>query len=302
MKKFILQTALFLLPFLLLFSLIESLYTRVPNIYSKKSEVVAHRFDSIEVTIMGPSVTLRGVNPDYIEQPTYNLSLNGLDWEMGLAVTRYMLNFPNDIRHIILSSNINNLYQGPREIKGSDRVYFAKYFDLPEFRTYLAQEKGLLMIQRILKYHLRGIEPNLKIDSSGFSTQRKKKDVDLAKEGNRLEALLQWNNTRFIPSKQENLDSIISICERNNIHLTLLSPPVHSSFRPKDIEEKSKRVDGILESYDQQFDHVHFLNWMEHPEFKAEYFNDPIHLNEQGARKLSIMLDAHIQNLESIEN
>jgi hypothetical protein len=47
-----------------------------------------------------------------------------------------------------------------------------------------------------------------------------------------------------------------------------------------------------------KYDHVSYLNWLQHDSFTEDDFFDADHLNEYGAEKLSKLLNDYILKLE----
>ncbi len=66
MKKIIIKTSLLLLPFLIIYPLLEARLSSIPNMYSKKKEFLESQQNQVEVLTTGSSHG-DAINPDYIQ-------------------------------------------------------------------------------------------------------------------------------------------------------------------------------------------------------------------------------------------
>ncbi|MBR0360960.1 MAG: hypothetical protein IIX35_01090, partial [Paraprevotella sp.] len=57
-------------------------------------------------------------------------------------------------------------------------------------------------------------------------------------------------------------------------------------------------MQDLCHNLTQKYDHIRYLNWLQHDSFTEDDFFDADHLNEYGAEKLNKMLDEYIINWE----
>ncbi|MDX1686166.1 MAG: hypothetical protein R3275_13090 [Saprospiraceae bacterium] len=296
-KPFVVRTIWIVLPIVLILATTEILITKVPNEYSQKSHFLESNLDSIEVLIFGPSVTLRGVNPAYFDSPTYNASLRGLDLELDELVIRKALSHENDVQHIILSITFNDFHHKARKLNASTLVYFSKYFGLPDLKLFISQERGIRLLGMIWKYYAHGEVMHTGIQENGFRVFPNKKPI-FGKKAEKLAKSLNNQHPEYVASNIDHLKDIIDLCAQNDIHLTILNTPLHSSMRALLDQELVDELNEICGKISGEYEHVHHLNWMDHPAFEDSDFQDPIHLYEHGATKLSKLLNIHINQIE----
>lgn len=299
LKPFVKKTILIVLPLIGIMVLVEFLYTNVPNEYSIKSNFIEKRLDSIEVVAFGPSVTLRGINPEYFDRPTYNASLRGLELELDELVIRKAIANGESIDHIILSITFNDFHHKARELNASSLVYFSKYFDLPDIRFFVVQERGIRLLGAIWQYYVRGTVLETGIQKNGFRVFPNKKPI-FGKKAEKLARSLNNQHPEYVPANISHLEDIIAMCADNDVDLTFLNTPLHHSMLELLDDDLVSELIRICSTMASQYDHVHYLNWMEHPAFQSSDFQDPIHLYEHGANKLSRLLNDHINEIDPL--
>lgn len=77
MKKFLTYICLFSSLLLVLGIGFEVMLRRIPNSYKFKQEIIEKNSDKVKNLIIGSSVTNCSINPAYLADSTYNISLSG---------------------------------------------------------------------------------------------------------------------------------------------------------------------------------------------------------------------------------
>jgi hypothetical protein len=294
MKSFILKTALYLSPFIALFTLLEIAYTHVPNEWSVKSDFIETSMDSIEAVILGPSVTLRGVNPEYIDMTTYNASMRGLDIEMDELVVKKIIKHSPNLKHIVVSVTFNDLHNNGRASRSPFMVYFDKYFGLKGWRTFIAQERGFNTLRKTMGYYFTGKTADDGIQPNGYRIFRRTSSGTFERKAQKLSKSLNNPHEEFVGMNTGYLESIISMCQSSNIRLTILTTPIHSSIVPYIQPTQIETVIRICSNLAKEHQGVYYLNWLRHEVYLDQHFDDPIHLNVEGATMMSKLLNQHL--------
>ena len=74
MKKFIIRLLIFLIPVIIFIGLWEYGLNQIQTSYALKRAQLESQAPKIEVLVLGPSLSLRGVNPDYFCMKGYNVA------------------------------------------------------------------------------------------------------------------------------------------------------------------------------------------------------------------------------------
>ena len=132
----------------------------------------------------------------------------------------------------------------------------------------------------------------LKWDSLGFGTSYG--TTSLLAEGKDNGAQRAQENTyegmvslKFCTSM---LDSICTWCDKKNVRLVLVSTPTWSTFRRHCNLQQVAKADSTLQRMLQRHPKVLYFNYWADSSFVISDFYDADHLNQLGARKLTLML------------
>ena len=106
MKKFLTYICLFSSLLLVLGIGFEVMLRRIPNSYKFKQEIIEKNSDKVKNLIIGSSVTNCSINPAYLADSTYNISLSG-QWDIAGEIHRTTA--PSAKRHLgnILSDAVD---------------------------------------------------------------------------------------------------------------------------------------------------------------------------------------------------
>ena len=112
----------------------------------------------------------------------------------------------------------------------------------------------------------------------------------------------EWNNKNFPETVAENkkiLDDYLSLCEKNNAIPIMFLPPFPEGYRKHFSKEKLAEFYSFVN--EARLNHIGtgFIDgWKMEKYFSDADFADGVHLNMQGAKKFSGILNAVIKNLE----
>lgn len=95
-------------------------------------------------------------------------------------------------------------------------------------------------------------------------------------------------NDCFEKGKKEYLNKLIRLTRREKIELVFVYSPQYSKGESVAIKEIKRMAEE---------NHILFLDFMNEPGFMSpQFFKDPLHLNDTGARKFSAFLAHHLRN------
>ena len=89
---------------------------------------------------------------------------------------------------------------------------------------------------------------------------------------------------------------IIALCKKNNINIVYITTPTDKSYYENlnkiQIEKTIKTITDLVKNNS----NCYYLNLLNSEKFTKEDFYDADHLNEIGAKKLSLLLNAEINS------
>ena len=305
MKKLLKYIILFLSPIVLIIIGIEIFYRTVPTNYSfKHQEILKHR-DSIEVLIFGDSHAMYGINPKYLDKEAFNLAnLSQTIYFDKLLFQSYVDQLPN-LECIIIPMEYTTMSQADNTEEDIWRKYFYNAqmgLNVPIIKWYNPKKYSLALSQKMVRTvkalnTWRQTNTLVNCDNNGwglgYNSSVDSLDVDrLAKVISRKHDDAKYD----ISQNLERVKSIVKVCKKKNINVILVNLPVTNQYFNLLVQDEVLEI--LKQSYilNAQNKHVKNLNLVQDPRFYLEDFQDVDHLNRNGAKKCSVILNEFIKD------
>jgi hypothetical protein len=175
MKKFLFNFITFIVPFLILFVLLEISFRKIPNDYSYKNDFLEKNKNKMEIIILGNSHTFYGINPLLINKPN---SFNASHVSQSLNIDLLLLekyNFRN-LKTLILPISYFtfgwDLIESEEKFRSKNYVNYYKlnipcdYIDNFE----IFNSHNATPLKTILKYYLFQFNELITINKKGWCT------------------------------------------------------------------------------------------------------------------------------------
>lgn len=298
MKRFIIRfSILVFLPAMLLFCSYEIVTRKLPNSYKLKHEYLKVNHDSIEVLILGSSHGFYGFNPEYFSLKTFNAANVSqpldYDWNILSSYFNKKTNLKVLILPVLTSSFWGDLHISQGAYLCRKYAIYMPTLDLNE-TIYNKMELFNPSLFPLLK-HLKGDDlvqtSNLGFGRSYLFEKRKKM---LSKSG--VTAAMRHNVSDYsvgFSNKKNSFDKICEYCNNNKITLYIIRMPATMSYMENLDNELKMKFNSIIKENKLVYDYTYIDFWGD-KSFNDLDFYDGDHLNDRGAKKISILLDSII--------
>lgn len=306
MNKFLKYIGILILPIVLVWLGVEVFYRTVPNNYTFKNELIKTKSDSVEVLIFGDSHTFYGLNPEYFSKPTLNLANVSQTIYFDKLLFEKHVNSLDGLKFLILPIEYTTFSQ----VDNSQEDYWRKYFyasqmnlEVPNIKWYDPKQYSLALTQKLgktgtyIKNYL--VDKTLVgCDENGWGNTYISA-VDSV-ELNRLAKLISRKHDDGSMDFTKNLNRIkdvIASCKGKNIQVILVNMPVSKPYLELLNQEEVKAISNISKALEETNSNVINMNLLYDKRFLQEDFHDADHLNINGAKKCSLILNEVIKNL-----
>ncbi len=300
MKRFIIRSILFCLPVVAILICVEGTL-RHSSDYRYKADWLNEHSQDVECLILGNSHTLSGLQPTEFPIKTFNAAFSSQTFQFDLCILKKYKAQMHNLLCVILPVSYCSLTDDPNMgVEYWRKRGYVLYFDYP---TDDNKYKGMLPINastwiRFVKVLLG---PNITVDSLGRRNSTDLKD-----------RMPYWKTTGIITAERhtdvenkannvcENLvalDSIIALCKESNVKILLLNTPTHIEYRKHLDQSQLALMNRVCDSITLAHENVYRLNYFSDSTFVDDDFYDTDHLNEYGAKRLSIMLANDLDSL-----
>lgn len=302
MNLFLKRILFLFVPIAFILCIGEYAIRQIPNSFKVKTEYLRENSSEIETLILGSSHTYYGVNPIFIKSKAFNASNISQSPDVDFAILKSYEDVLNNLKTVIIRLSYDTLFEQLKDSPEDWRLKDYKIYTDVDFDYSLKHNSEILSIGtkqviKTLKTYYFDKKPLLNCNSLGWGNDLSDRPkTDLEKVGviaAKRHTIEQWDLLEANISVYKQLNAW---CEKRGVKVILVTPPAYISYRgnlnPVQYNEMIK-VGNMLES---EFDNCVYYNFMAHPDFMTSDFYDPDHLNVEGAKKFSLILNDLIEN------
>ena len=313
MKRFLIYFFSVLVPIVLILGIGEYLVRQVPNPYKYKEEWMEKHHGEVEILVFGASHTYYGIKPDLLGEKAFNLANNGQELKYDDFLLK-KFDCPN-LKMIVLQVSYPTLFNGRYEdgIRWYRAINYKIYMDYPEhsdFSRYNFEFTNLPMFRAKLSKYFNPTE-DVGFDKYGMGTAYKLSNKDTVKWNEsrasaaaKSQSLIDCDKDIAMRNLKDNcavLDDIVSICQKKNIQLILVTTPCWVDYVKNLDERQWAIVENVLVDYSKRRN-VFYLDYLKDDRFISDDFYDSHHLSDIGAVKFTKILKDDIQTILSNKN
>lgn len=324
MRRFLIKTTCIALPFLFLAIWAECTLRSMPNDYQFTFDYLSKHCHEIEILNLGSSHGDNSINPDYFSRPAFNAGISGQPLEYDYAFIDTFIDSLDLLKVLILpisyfSLNRRELHyslernaknDGERNLIQNENIR-AMYYKLycpfmhnPIHRRFLFIRT--LPFGNVRKVFLNSVRKVLFKTSDAYSVdisangctmlygtfnpqEQARLTQDIITEDKYLSsATATCNNQRVV--------SILQRCQKRNIQVILLSTPVTDIYREGCNPIQWAYVQEKCEQWAHEYGNTIYVNMFASTRFTYDDFGNCNHLNIDGAKKCTLILDSIIEN------
>ena len=295
MKNFLFHLSKIILPILFFFLVLEIAIRKIPNDYQLKKEYLDQNAAEINTLILGSSHTFYGINPEYFSRKTFNAAYVSQTLDLDYELLNLYESKLNNLKTVIIPISYFSLFETLETDVEKWRIknyvlYYGfenKYHFTDNFESLSNDIK--LNVKKVVKHYALNTSfitsSNLGWGNN-FNSKNKKtfKGKFTAKK----------HTVKNFDLYDENLKSLkktIALCKKNNINILFITTPTHQSYSENlnkiQLEKTTKTISELVKNNS----NCRYLNLLKSDKFTNEDFYDSDHLNEIGAKKLSLLLN-----------
>lgn len=291
---------LFTLPVLLTCICLEVLLRNIPNIHELKADYLQNKTENIHTLILGSSHTLYGLNPEEMGTGVFNASNVSQSVDIDLALLKKYEHRLKYLNTVVLRLSYSTLFERLEDTPElwrvkNYRIYYGLNFDQPlnyHFELFSLHLKTNL--KRLIAYYFLA---NTVVNCSEFgwgtdffddSGINKPLAAQLAVDRHTAHDLQDYE------AQVKAIKGIISICQKHQVKLILLTTPTHKSYWEQLDDTQLNLMFDLINPIVNHYQDCIYLNFMRHADFQEGDFYDADHLNAKGAKKLSELVKGYL--------
>jgi hypothetical protein len=279
---------------------LEVFVRTLDNPYKTKDRYINQNGDSIKTLILGASDAYYGINPEYMNEGTFNLS----NLSQSVHYDRFLLAKYGDrfksLKTLVYPVSAITFFNNP-EMGGSWAYNYRIYLGCDE-HSYFSKYNWEFCRPEILVGKLESaIRGSVRTCSSlGFGSDYALKykvpanrEVTTSKEKALGHTIKNW---QYYDADINDFVWILDYCKNHSIQVVLLRIPYYKDYiealPQKQLDKINKAIDSLSNVY--QFT---LLDHLQDPRMQPDDFFDCLHLSDVGAKKFSTILQEDLNNL-----
>lgn len=302
MKKYIVKSITFvILPLITLLGSGEYLLRGIPGDYSYKNDYLSEHADTIEILSLGSSHGYYGIDPSGFARPAFNAGHVSQTFRYDYGILEKYADRLTSLKYVILPVSYFSYWEELEGSKESFRVarYYGAYdlagISLPD-RIETLNMRPLHCLKRLKSYYIHH-RNEIQVDTLGFGNRYGIGQRD--PEWQTLCAQVAGRHTAgdLASHKKANefyLRKLLKLCNERGVSVILVHLPMYEGYRNLLDKKQLIEMKGITCGISQEFPDVQVLDLFTDSRFGEEDFFDPDHLNTDGARKLTRILQDHL--------
>lgn len=304
MKRFIKRVIFFIFPIVLLGFSSDILLKSIPNDYAYKKRYLDKNAKNIEVLLLGNSHVYYGIDPTYIKKPAFNAAhiSQSLNYDLEI-LKKYNKSLVNR-KYIVIPVDYFSLYSTLETGAEKWRVKnYSIYYDINPGHDLLNDSEIINMKLSVnlsrLKNHYLAKKSEITCSESGWGLTYASKDSKNLEETGRVASArhtITIDDSLIYRKNIEVINQIIEISRTKNVSVIFISCPAYKTYTSRLNQSQLRNTVNTIDEFVRKNTDTKYFNLLNDQSFVAEDFFDADHLNEIGAKKLSLKIDRLLNN------
>ncbi len=301
MKEFVKRLLLFILPIFIVAIILEVVLRRIPNNYSYKRKYLDANAPYINVLVLGNSHAFYGIDPSYIHGNCFNACCNSQSLDYDWAILHKYSHKLNHLKYIVVPIDYPSLYKNLNNTaeawRVKDYVIYYGFYRSTNIADYseLTSNKLLNNLQRIINYYYNRSSTDIYCSATGWGTDDNSKNKqDLTSTGEVTAARHTEKNPDCFNENVGVVKAIIDVAKAQHAKVIFYTSPAYKTYvQHLDTSQMNTTVRTMAKIV-ADCNNSRYYNLLTDTLFTAADYYDADHLNEKGAKKLSLKIDSLI--------
>ncbi len=304
MKGFLKSFAFFVLPVLLLAVGAEVFLRLIPNDYRNKRLYLETNSPKIKALFLGNSHALYDINPEYITINSFNSSHVSQSLDIDLEILKKYAGRLDSLKYIVLPADYFSYYLRLDKGEEAYRIKNYKlYHQLPigdniTDNFELLSTPFKLNANRLFSYCFTSNKPTICTPLGWATDYEARYSQNIQATGEYAAGKHYIKDKSLYPELVKATNEIIDFAQQQNIRVMLITYPASKAYiQHLDSAQLNKTISTAKE-LEGKFNNVTYLNMLTDTAFTDADFYDGDHMNDIGAKKFSLKLNAILSELE----
>tara|TARA_R110000787_G_scaffold188717_1_gene300482 strand:+ start:3452 stop:4318 length:867 start_codon:yes stop_codon:yes gene_type:complete len=287
----------------------EVLTLNIPTNYKKNSAYFNESKSEIELIALGSSQMDGAINPEFLDKSSICLASSSQHHKLDFTILKQLSTSTKKLKYVVLELSNSHLELPHNSKDFWKNAVYLKFFNVNAFdrKTYFKDEliyiaNPDLYTRMITDYYIRD-NYDIELNKFGFNTNSFDGSFPLNDFNEDIISKLtttpnQKRNTEIFKNNTAYLFSMIEYMEAHNLQTIICTLPLYKTYTANLNSTIVKRRDSVISVIKNRYPNVIFMETEKDPNFKITDFNNANHLNPDGSKKFTLLLNAIVNKLD----
>lgn len=299
----------FFIPLIIVYAILEILVLNIPINYKVFGNYLNKHAQEIEVMALGSSQMKCGFNPALCDESAINLASTSQHHNEDFQILKGTMNRLPSLKTVIIEVSYNHL-ELPHHAKDYwKNAIYLKYYGVNAFeRPTWAKDKLIYLSNarfyshKLMDYYFYKTDKS-QLNEYGFDTNNyegafKKLNYDETKIAEHKFKIITREDLTLFKNNTAYLYEMIDFMKEKNLNVIICTVPLYKTYLKKRNPNIVRRRDSILAVIEKKYDNVILLNKeTDTLQFSAKDFLNENHLNPDGAKKFTALVNRKLDSL-----
>jgi hypothetical protein len=306
MQRFLIKIILFSCPIIIVLVFGEYILRTIPNDYAKKRTFLDKKSNNVEVLFMGNSHIYYGINPSLMSKSSFNAAHISQSLNYDLAILKKYNNDLNSLKYIVVPIDYFSLYTSLESgiEKWRTKNYYI-YYNISKIENFwdafeITNSKLPNSINRIKKYLLHQ-KNDVTCKELGFGLNyNSKNNQDIVGTGQKaaVKHSVTMENKEIFNENIEALNQIIDFSKKHECKIIFITCPAFKTYSDHLNAKQLFNTLNAVQEITSKNQNCLYFNFLNDSNFVEGDYYDADHLNEIGAKKLTLKIDSIINTIQ----
>ncbi|HCB88638.1 MAG TPA: hypothetical protein DEP71_05060 [Porphyromonadaceae bacterium] len=311
MKKYLIEIVFyFLLPAALIVVVAEYSLRKIPNDYAFKNQWLTQNSHTVEILALGSSSVMHDVNPRYFHKKGFNAAHLSQSMKYDHMIFNKFIDKMPLLEYVIMGVDYwspfgsledspewwrvkyYNIHYGSKYYRWEGKYNYELYFH--NIGTFKRAANGFLTLLGLKK------ESHRTVDDAGYGVnytlERRPEGWDNGKEEalRHNEMVSRAIDADYMALNKKYMEEVILKSAERGVKVILVNMPLYKSYVNNQNRVFLNQQKDFCHRFAEKYGNVSYYDFSEDQRFSEDDFYDANHLNNVGAKKLSLILDSII--------
>jgi hypothetical protein len=310
-KRYLITYSLwFFIPILFIYGIVEVLVLNIPTNYKANSSYFNESKNEIELIALGSSQMDGAINPEFLDKPAICLASSSQHHNLDFIILQQLSSSTTNLKYVVLELSNSHLELPHNSKSFWKNAVYLKYYNVNAFerKTYFKDKLIYIanpdLYSRMLNDYYLKDNYDIKLNKFGYQTNSFNGSFPLNDFNEDIISKLittpnQKENPNIFKNNTAYLFSMLDYISDRDLKVIICTLPLYTTYTKNLNINIVKRRDSVISIIKNKYPNSFFIEAERDTiNFNVTDFNNANHLNPNGAKKFTLLLNKLVNKLD----